>query len=112
MYVSCPLHKRNFALKDGKCLNDDDYRIITFDVKEEDGDIFVYLPEKDALEKVLGTSKFAIGGGCSDSGRSPEGPEIPVKSPFVAHPRTVVKPNFPRQIAIDGGQACTPQFDW
>jgi nitrite reductase (NAD(P)H) len=39
-YVSCPLHKRNFNLKSGDCLNDADLSIVTFQAKEQDGDIY------------------------------------------------------------------------
>ncbi|KAG6907837.1 hypothetical protein DXG01_007219 [Tephrocybe rancida] len=59
-YVSCPLHKRNFTLDTGECLNDDDYQIITFEAKEVDGDILVKLPEPDLLDEVLGTSKWMV----------------------------------------------------
>jgi nitrite reductase (NAD(P)H) len=65
LYVSCPLHKRNFALNGGKCLTDENYGIITFDAKEEDGFIFIRLPDADALDQVLATSKYTIGENCS-----------------------------------------------
>lgn len=56
-FVACPLHKRQYALDDGDCLNDNDYSIITFDAKEEDGDLYIRLPPVDELDAVLGTSK-------------------------------------------------------
>ncbi|GLB33513.1 putative BFD-like [2Fe-2S] binding domain containing protein [Lyophyllum shimeji] len=59
-YVSCPLHKRNFKLENGECLNDDEYGIVSFEVKEENGEIFLKLPEPILLDEVLGTAKWMI----------------------------------------------------
>ncbi|CAA7260243.1 unnamed protein product [Cyclocybe aegerita] len=59
-YVSCPLHKRNFALQDGECMTDDNYKIMTFEVKEENGGLLVKLPQPAAIDSVLGTSKWMI----------------------------------------------------
>lgn len=60
IYVSCPMHKRNYQLDTGACLNDNDYSIISFDVKEESGDIHLLLPEPDDLDEVLGTEKWIV----------------------------------------------------
>ncbi|KAL7410257.1 NADPH nitrite reductase [Mrakia frigida] len=60
VFVACPLHKRQYALDDGDCLNDNDYSIITFDAKEEDGDLYIRLPPVDELDAVLGTSKWMV----------------------------------------------------
>lgn len=60
LYVSCPLHKRNFRLTDGKCLNDEDFTIIPFDVKQEGDNLFVLLPDSDSLDAVIGTSKWMV----------------------------------------------------
>ena len=56
------MHKRNFSLSSGACLNDDNYSIIAFDVKVDDttNDILVLLPEPDELDAVLGTSKWMV----------------------------------------------------
>ncbi|KDR83434.1 hypothetical protein GALMADRAFT_235573 [Galerina marginata CBS 339.88] len=59
-YISCPLHKRNFTLQEGTCLTDDNYKIMTFEVKEENGDLFIKLPEPLAIDAVLGTSKWMV----------------------------------------------------
>ncbi|TFK51421.1 nitrite reductase [Heliocybe sulcata] len=60
VYISCPLHKRNYKLDDGECLNDDDYSIIAFDVKEENDKLHLLLPEPDDLDAVIGTSKWMV----------------------------------------------------
>ncbi|EPQ53160.1 nitrite reductase [Gloeophyllum trabeum ATCC 11539] len=60
MYISCPLHKRNYSLTDGECLNDDNYSIMAFDVKEENSRLFLLLPEADELDAVIGTSKWMV----------------------------------------------------
>jgi len=60
LYVSCPLHKRNFRLTDGKCLNDDNFSIISFDVKQEGDNLLVLLPDSDKLDAAIGTSKWMV----------------------------------------------------
>jgi nitrite reductase (NADH) large subunit len=42
--VACPLHKKTFALESGECLSGDAYRIATFPVRVEGGEVFVELP--------------------------------------------------------------------
>ncbi|KAG5728415.1 Nitrite reductase [NAD(P)H] [Termitomyces sp. T112] len=63
LYVSCPLHKRNFALTGGECLNDPDYQILTFDTRENpDGkeEIQLLLPPAEELDAVIGTDKWLV----------------------------------------------------
>lgn len=60
IYVSCPLHKRNFRLSDGTCLNDMQYSIISFDIRQEGDDLQLLLPEPEELDAVIGTSKWMI----------------------------------------------------
>lgn len=64
-YVSCPLHKRNYILEkesehSGDCKNDATMSVATFEIKEEDGDIYVKLPPVLELDDVLGTSKWMV----------------------------------------------------
>ena len=54
------MHKKNFHLSTGECLNDSDYSIIAFEVKEENKDIYLLLPEPDDLDDVLGTEKWMV----------------------------------------------------
>ncbi|KZT30290.1 nitrite reductase [Neolentinus lepideus HHB14362 ss-1] len=60
VYISCPLHKRNYKLDNGECLNDNNYSIIAFDVKEENGKLSLLLPQPDELDAVIGTSKWMV----------------------------------------------------
>ncbi|KAJ3475533.1 hypothetical protein NLI96_g11777 [Meripilus lineatus] len=60
IYVSCPMHKRNFNLASGDCLNDENYSILSFEVKVEDDAIFVLLPETTELDAVIGTQKWMV----------------------------------------------------
>ncbi|GAA6022628.1 hypothetical protein JCM8202_005024 [Rhodotorula sphaerocarpa] len=60
LYVSCPLHKRNFRLDNGDCLNDDEYKILAFDVLERDGDLLVQVPPPDELDALIGSSKWMV----------------------------------------------------
>ena len=41
--VACPFHKKTFSLRDGSCLTDEDYRIETYPVKVESGQVYVSL---------------------------------------------------------------------
>lgn len=39
--VACPFHKKTFSLRTGECLNSDDCRIKTYEVKVEEGKVFI-----------------------------------------------------------------------
>lgn len=56
------MHKRNFSLTSGTCLNDSNYSILAFDVKVEEGsdDILVLLPDPEDLDFVISTSKWMV----------------------------------------------------
>jgi nitrite reductase (NADH) large subunit len=47
--VACPLHKKQFSLESGECLTGEDLSIETFDVKVEDGFVYVRLPAADVM---------------------------------------------------------------
>ncbi|KAJ7484733.1 nitrite reductase [Mycena latifolia] len=62
-YVSCPLHKRNYTLTEGVCLNDADYQILTFEARENpdnENEIQLLLPPKDDVDAILGTEKWLV----------------------------------------------------
>lgn len=44
--VACPHHKKTFSLETGKQLGEESYQLETFDVKEEDGYVYVKVTEK------------------------------------------------------------------
>lgn len=55
------LHKRNFRLDTGDCLNDEEYKVLAFEVKEDEngsGDLLVKLPPPDELDALIGSSKW------------------------------------------------------
>jgi nitrite reductase (NADH) large subunit len=56
--VACPLHKKNFSLADGKCLSDDEYKILTFPVRVEDGWVHVELPDEQTTERLIGPDRL------------------------------------------------------
>ncbi|KAK4702458.1 nitrite reductase (NAD(P)H), partial [Phenoliferia sp. Uapishka_3] len=60
LYVSCPLHKRNFRLDTGDCINDDEYKILAFEAKEEGGKILLRLPPPEDLDELIGSSKWMV----------------------------------------------------
>jgi nitrite reductase (NAD(P)H) len=64
LWISCPVHKRNFELKGegaGKCMNDESLNIATFPVEaREDGLIYVKLPPVEELDRVLATEKYKV----------------------------------------------------
>ncbi|TFK34312.1 NADPH nitrite reductase [Crucibulum laeve] len=63
LYVSCPLHKRNFTLTSGECLNDPDYQILSFKAREDpenEKNIQLLLPPQQDIDAVLGTEKWLV----------------------------------------------------
>lgn len=48
--VACPLHKKNFSLRTGECLSGENYRVHTFPVRVEGGEVYVELPPAAELE--------------------------------------------------------------
>ncbi|KAI0820586.1 nitrite reductase [Trametes gibbosa] len=60
VYVSCPMHKRNYDLRSGQCLNDDSYGIIPFQVKLQGDDLLLLLPDEGDLDAVIGTSRWMV----------------------------------------------------
>jgi len=62
-YVSCPMHKKNFDIGTGECLvpgEEDKYKLATFDVKVEDGQVYLFTPPADILDKALGTGHTIV----------------------------------------------------
>ncbi|CAK5272257.1 unnamed protein product [Mycena citricolor] len=62
-YISCPMHKRNYTLGAGDCLNDPELRILTFEARENpdcEDEIQLLLPQEEALDAVLGTEKWMV----------------------------------------------------
>lgn len=57
--VACPLHKKQFNLKDGEELGGD-LNIITFEVKVEGDEVFVNLPSEAEVDAILGTSGLRV----------------------------------------------------
>lgn len=55
-----PMHKRNFTLIGGDCLNDGAYSILTFDVRVEGDDVSLLLPDTDVLDELIGTNKWMV----------------------------------------------------
>jgi nitrite reductase (NAD(P)H) len=41
-------------------MNDPEYKVLTFDVREENDDLVMLLPEPDELDAVIGTSKWMV----------------------------------------------------
>jgi len=39
--VACPFHKKNFSLKSGSCLGEEDYQLKTYKVKVNEDEVFV-----------------------------------------------------------------------
>lgn len=45
--VACPFHKRSFSLVDGHCMSNDNYSIKTYEVKVEDGCVYICVDDTD-----------------------------------------------------------------
>lgn len=41
--VACPFHKKNFSLKTGECMGDDEYKIEIYPIKVEKEEVFIEL---------------------------------------------------------------------
>jgi nitrite reductase (NAD(P)H) len=54
------LHKRNYNLSTGDCLNDAEYKILAFSAREINGDISVLLPPAEDLDELIGSSKWMV----------------------------------------------------
>jgi nitrite reductase (NAD(P)H) len=54
------MHKRNFQLKTGDCLNDEEYSILAFEVRADGDDILLLLPPQEELDAVIGTNKWLV----------------------------------------------------
>ncbi|KAI4264694.1 MAG: hypothetical protein L6R42_000211 [Xanthoria sp. 1 TBL-2021] len=67
LWVSCPYHKRNFALGGedaGRCSNDAEVNLATFPVEaRDDGWVYLKLPPVEELDERLGTSKWKVKAG-------------------------------------------------
>jgi nitrite reductase (NADH) large subunit len=75
--VACPLHKKTFGLRDGKCLSGDDYSLSTFPVKVEDGSVFLFLPPAERVDAALGTDAVCIRAGGARTSPQSVGVEPP-----------------------------------
>jgi hypothetical protein len=53
--IACPLHKKTFSLETGDSLQGEEYRIKTFPVKVDNGEVFVELPPPESLDPVMAT---------------------------------------------------------
>jgi nitrite reductase (NADH) large subunit len=53
--VACPLHKKTFSLGTGKSLQGEEYRIKTFPVMVDQGEVYLELPPVEVLDKLLAT---------------------------------------------------------
>ncbi|KAH9891345.1 nitrite reductase [Cubamyces lactineus] len=103
LYVSCPMHKRNFNLVSGKCLNDDSYGVLAFDVRVDGHELQLLLPEQDELDTVIGTSKWMV--------------RQATQQVLSKTPDATVEIVGPSEIASEDkvcdGAACSgPHFDW
>ncbi len=49
--IACPMHKRTFSLRDGRCLSGDDLAIETFAVRVEEGVVYLSTPGAAFLER-------------------------------------------------------------
>lgn len=57
--VACPLHKKNFNLNTGEEIGGD-LNLVTFPVKIEGSDVFVFLPKPQEVDAILGTNGLRV----------------------------------------------------
>jgi NAD(P)H-dependent nitrite reductase small subunit len=58
--VACPLHKKPFSLRTGKCISGEDYAIKVFPVKVEGDQVYVDLPPMNMLDALLSTELHCV----------------------------------------------------
>ena len=62
--VACPLHKKQFDLRDGKEINGGDLEIVTFAARIDGGRMMLNMPPRDEVDAVLATDKLRV---CSEA---------------------------------------------
>jgi NAD(P)H-dependent nitrite reductase small subunit len=78
--VACPLHKKQFNLKDGEELGEGTLKLLTFPVKITDGHVYVELPAIPELDAILGTNGLRVQkSDCIDI--TGDAIKVPIKSP-------------------------------
>lgn len=65
--VACPLHKKAFSLKDGRCLTGENYAIETYPVKIDRDDVFLFLPPPGRLATAPAIEQRRCSDGCHQS---------------------------------------------
>jgi len=66
--IACPISKVTWSLKDGACLSADLPSLITFEVKVEEEQVMVLVPDSSLLDTLLATHRFIVkeeDSGCS-----------------------------------------------
>ncbi|KAI0364905.1 nitrite reductase [Pilatotrama ljubarskyi] len=105
LYVSCPMHKRNFDLTSGECLNDESYGVIPFQVKADGEDLLLLLPEEGDLDAVIGTSRWMVRQAEAEvRGRTADA-SVEIVSPPEA--------SIGQETTVWNGSSCSgPDLDW
>lgn len=62
--VACPLHKKQFSLEDGSCLSGDDLHVAVFEVRVEDGFVYLLLPPAESLKDSVVPSAARCAAAC------------------------------------------------
>jgi nitrite reductase (NADH) large subunit len=86
--VACPVHKRTFSLETGKGLSDKEFSILTFPVRVDGDDVYLYLPSVEELDALLATDK-TCNGTCHHEpppAKKPQHRRAKVDDPFAIDP--------------------------
>ncbi len=51
--VACPMHKKTFSLEDGRCLTGENFELMTFPVRIEDGGVYLELPSIQEAARLI-----------------------------------------------------------
>ncbi|THH10731.1 hypothetical protein EW146_g8277 [Bondarzewia mesenterica] len=81
LYISCPLHKKNYSLDNGDCFNDQEYKILAFDVRQDGDDLLIQLPGEDELDTVLGMARWMVKAATAEAFGKNEGTQIEIVGP-------------------------------
>jgi nitrite reductase (NAD(P)H) len=86
-----------------------DYSIITFEAKEQDGDVYLLLPPEEALDDAIGTSKWMVKQATADVYGRGAATAVEPKSIELVGPKDEIDPNGGRTARAGCGDN---KLDW
>ncbi|KAI0770919.1 nitrite reductase [Trametes elegans] len=112
LYVSCPMHKRNFDIASGACLNDDAYGVLAFEVRADGDDLLLLLPDEAALDAAIGTSKWMVRQATAAVLEQSPNAAVEIVGPLEEGAPSGPQAPGTEAVKSCGGACSGPHFDW